>query len=266
MRKKNPERITDAWLTKRVGLLNDMLKRPKTQYTEKTGGGLTGNRGHLFIDHAYGGVKVAMMAGNGTGEHNISDGYVPKRELNNFINGMIAGVREAQSGRKQNPAKRSTPGFSAGFKLAKGQKTMRKKKRSAKQLANDRRLGRMAKARAKKKRGGRRKKNVARRPKRIATTKQRAASMRRAKRPLKSAKSHLWLIFACKGNRIKFQSVITWTTKKANAIYFKLKSEASKEAHYRAKQNLPSVRGWQIGVAPDSMSAASIKAKCQGKA
>jgi len=105
-RKKNPDRITDAWLEKRVGLLNDMLGRPKTQYTKKADGGLTGNRGNLFIDHAYGGVKVAEMAGNGTGENNISDGYVPKKELNNFINGMIAAVRLQQT--KRNPVKKKT--------------------------------------------------------------------------------------------------------------------------------------------------------------
>ncbi len=99
----NPDRITTAWLEKRIGLVNDMLGRPKTQYTEKAGGGLTGNRGHLFIDHAYGGVKVAEMAGGGTGENNISEGYVPKKELNNFINGMIAAIRLIENKRRRNP-------------------------------------------------------------------------------------------------------------------------------------------------------------------
>jgi hypothetical protein len=136
----------------------------------------------------------------------------------------------------------------------------RKKKRSAKQLANDKRLGRMAKARAKKKRGAGRKKYT--RTKR-ATKKTRRNPRRKVARGASvSKRSHLFLIFACKGKQIKFQGVTVWTTKKANAIYFKRKSEASKEAHYRAKQNLPTVRGWQIGVAPDTLSSAQIVAQC----
>ena len=232
------ERITQAWLNKRVGLLNDMLGRPKTQYTKKAGGGLTGNKGHLFIDHAYSGVKVAMMAGNGTGEHNISDGYVPKRELNNFINGMIAGVREAQAGRKQNPAKRKTPGYDAGFKLAKGKRKMAKKKRSAKQLANDKRLGRMAKARAKKKRGGRRKKVAKRKVTKRRVVRKRNVVRRGfpksiAKRKTR-AKSHLWLIFRVYGNSVAFYNggypiSNRWGTK-GKAAFYQTKEQARKLA------------------------------------
>lgn len=103
-RKKNPARVTDAWLKKRIALVNEMLGRPQAQYTKKADGGLTGNRGHLFIDNAYGGVKVAEMAGNGTGENDISNGYVPKRELNNFIDGMIAAVRLMERGK--NPVRK----------------------------------------------------------------------------------------------------------------------------------------------------------------
>ena len=45
------------------------------------------------------------MSGGGTGENNISDGYVPKKELNNFINGMIAAVRLVEN-KKRNPSRR----------------------------------------------------------------------------------------------------------------------------------------------------------------
>ena len=103
-RKGNPQRITQAWLEKRVGLINQMLKRPETAYTQ-TKDGLKSNAGHFYIDSAYGGVGLEMMA-KGGGAHAINGGHVPKRELSNFMDGFIAAIREIQSSRVSNPSKR----------------------------------------------------------------------------------------------------------------------------------------------------------------
>lgn len=146
---------------------------------------------------------------------------------------------------------------------------MHKKKRSAKQLANDRRLGRMAKARAKKKRGGRRKK-VARKnpcgtnPHRRAASKGRIqAAIAKAKRT-RSAKSHLWLIFACKGKIVQWMRLTTnakyfFGGDKGKAIRFSTKSEALKIA-----KGLKGTRGWQVGIISDDISATQIAAHCTG--
>jgi len=99
--RKNPDRITTAWLEKRIGLVNDMLGRPATAYTKLKSGKLKQNKGHLYIDHAYGGVGVEEMLDHGVND--ISGGHEPKRELNNFINGMIAAIRLIENKRRRNP-------------------------------------------------------------------------------------------------------------------------------------------------------------------
>lgn len=321
MTTKNPDRITQAWLDKRVDLLNDMLGRPKTQYTKKAGGGLIGNGGHLFIDHAYGGVKVAEMSGGGTGENNISDGYVPKRELNNFINGMIAAARLAErktnpitegqlenfvyeldsSGRdelkgalafavmyskdySQSPAQRIIYKDMAKLirkeikKFApsrnpKGRKKMAKKKRSAKQLANDKRLGRMAKARAKTKRGGARKKKskincgactVAIGAHTYGKGCRKKKATRNPKRKV-SARSHLWNIFKCRGQSVMFLTYNvggnpTWSKHRGKAIAFK-----SSDMAHRYAAGIANMRGYskyQLGAVSQTNTAAQIRASC----
>lgn len=132
----------------------------------------------------------------------------------------------------------------------------RKKKRSAKQLANDKRLGAMAKARAKKRR----------KTTRVKTKRNPRVKTKRNPRK-KSAKSHLWLIFKCKGSVVSFLrlgNLPGWTTDKGKAVLIKRKSDAANLA-----RNLSKKRGmstWYLGVAPDSMTSAQIAAKCRGKA
>ena len=141
---------------------------------------------------------------------------------------------------------------------------MRKKKRSAKQLANDRRLGRMAKARAKKKRGGQRKKVARKNPHRRAASKGRIqTAITKAKR-MHRAKSHLWLIFACKGKIVQWMQLTAsakyfFGSDKGKAIRFPTKSEALKIA-----KGLKGTRGWQLGVISDDISATQIAAHCIG--
>lgn len=44
-----------------------------------------------MLDYAYGGVKLVQMCDNGTGQRDISaGGFGTKRELYNFMRGMVA--------------------------------------------------------------------------------------------------------------------------------------------------------------------------------
>jgi len=157
----------------------------------------------------------------------------------------------------------------------KGRKKMAKKKRSAKQLANDKRLGRMAKARAKKKRGKNPRRKVSRRKvskairarevKRLNLT----ARQRRGRPALK--KSHLWLAFVCWPNRkVNYAYIADSGTKprvgispeKGNAVLFKTKTRAHNVAKLLAKN----WGGATTGVANADATAAEIKAACKGKA
>lgn len=142
---------------------------------------------------------------------------------------------------------------------------MRKKKRSAAQLRNDRRLGRMAKARAKAKRGGRRKK-VARKK----NVHYRAASKQRIKRVIKkakrkvSAKSHLWQValFAYTANQLYFYGGIrnahfAYTIDRDKALFFKTKA-AAQQATKTITIPLTKLK-LQVGIVPDNVSVAQLK-------
>ncbi len=138
----------------------------------------------------------------------------------------------------------------------------RKKKRSAKQLANDRRLGRMAKARAKKKRGGRRKKTVRKKNthRKIARKKNVHATRRRL------AKSHLWRVFRCRGKSVFWIFMDTkgkwnWTKDTGKAILFATKGAAGNVAKGIAKKS--GYAPYQLGAAPRDMSAATVASQCK---
>lgn len=165
----------------------------------------------------------------------------------------------------------------------KGKRKMAKKKRSAKQLANDKRLGRMAKARAKKKRAlvdpTKRKMTAAARRKRAAKPlrynphrKIRAPGAKRriTKRP-SLKKSHLWFAFVCDNGGKKVHYAYITDSRSANvgitpqrgaAAIFQTKTRATNVANILS-------RLWktkQAGVAPIGTSAAKIKAACIAEA
>lgn len=154
---------------------------------------------------------------------------------------------------------------------------MHKKKRSAKQLANDRRLGRMAKARAKAKRGGRsrvtRKKVAKRKTRKNPVRKIRAPGAKRhirapaAKRKA-SAKSPLYIIFKCKGSSVAFlgygDGKPAWHTDKGKAILFKKKRTAANTARNVSKK--VGMSQYHVGVGSAGITAAHIKSFCGGKA
>jgi hypothetical protein len=152
-------------------------------------------------------------------------------------------------------ATKTGTGFYGPQANPKGKRKMAKKKRSAKQLANDKRLGRMAKARAKKKRGGRRK--VAKRK----VTKRRVVRKRNPKRTTRT-KSRLQIVFKCKGNAIYFLTLraakIGWTKTKGDAIFFNTKAQARHTA-----QNVTVPRDWSLAIAPSHLPAAGLVADCK---
>ena len=85
-------RITNKLLEKRVELLNNMLDRPTEPY-QQIDGKLKANIGNIYLDHAYGGVGLYEMANDGGGVKNITYGHMTKRELDNFITGMLSALR-----------------------------------------------------------------------------------------------------------------------------------------------------------------------------
>ena len=137
----------------------------------------------------------------------------------------------------------------------------RKKKRSAKQLANDKRLGRMAKARAKAKRGGRRKVT------RKKTARKKVARRNPHKKRTASKKSHLWIVFGCTSKRKLYYLTVGGVSKpqvqvtgtKSDAILFKTKSQASHMVHVTQKI-------WAndliFGICNENATPAEIKKAC----
>lgn len=131
----------------------------------------------------------------------------------------------------------------------------RKKKRSAKQLANDRRLGRMAKARAKAKRGGKRKVRKRKNPRK-----------KTAKRKIVK-RSNLWMVFKCKARSVYFLVLRGgkpgWSLTKGESIKFSTKASARRAGAYMAKKR--GMAGWSVGAAPAEMTAPQIANRCEGK-
>lgn len=151
-------------------------------------------------------------------------------------------------------------------------KMARKKKRSAKQLANDKRLGRMAKARAKKK--GKKKKGK----KKIKGHMRRAIGGRRnpvrikttaRKRALKKASQKQWFfIFRCYGNSVHFLGVglaveYVWKHSRDHAIAFTTKKNAARVAKGLSKKRVNFK--YSVGVMNTTTTTAQIKAFCKGK-
>ena len=138
---------------------------------------------------------------------------------------------------------------------------MTKKKRSAKQLANDKRLGRMAKARAK----AARKKNP-----HGGTLRKRQTAIQRARNPKRTtrAKTHLWRVFKCKGNDVRYMGFMTsgklrWFTTRGDATLFQTRKQAKFAAEGVQHLQGKSVAGWNVGAADYDMTSAQIVAGCK---
>lgn len=143
-------------------------------------------------------------------------GFNEHRELINIIVKRI----KPQTLEKRNPT---------------GKKKMAKKKRSAKQLANDRRLGRMAKKRAGKKKA-KKKTTRKRNPKRTSLK-----------------KDHLWMIAIWNGKQLAFLHATSQWTNKAKGARFTTKQFAADAANLMRVSPRDSV-----AVVPDNLSNATI--------
>ena len=139
--------------------------------------------------------------------------------------------------------------------MATKKKTTRKKRRSAKQRANDKRLGQMARKRAAARRKANPKKKAKRKTKRKANPKR-----------TKSAKSHLWVVFKCRGKSVHYftgnlagNGRQAWG-KRADGARFVTKGVAERHARFMAKKRGASK--FNIGVAPDILTSHQIGAQC----
>jgi hypothetical protein len=131
-----------------------------------------------------------------------------------------------------------------------------KKKRSAKQLANDRRLGRMAKARAKVAR-----KNPHKKKTRRKVARKKVARKTRRRNP---RRVNYWVVFRCKGSDVQFITTrgksLDWTLVLSDKIRFNSKSHATSAA-----RAMTTAKGWQYGVTTDDILPSQIRAKCNPK-
>lgn len=85
-------RITNKHLEFKVERINTAMDTPQQPYTQ-TDSGHKPNARCYHLSYAYGGVALHQMCDEGTGIHDISrQGHVTKRELANFMDGMLAGV------------------------------------------------------------------------------------------------------------------------------------------------------------------------------
>lgn len=115
---------------------------------------------------------------------------------------------------------------------------MHKKKRSAKQLANDRRLGRMAKKRGKKK-----------------------VTRRKNSKRTALKKSHLWLIWRSDGKTVGYLGAVGKFTAKGNAVRFTTKQIATKTLYRAIDNETDTARGTNAyGIADDLSTPAKIRA------
>lgn len=138
-----------------------------------------------------------------------------------------------------------------------------KKKRSAKQLANDKRLGRAAKKRAGAKKLPRKKKTTSRK-----VAKRKGTRAVRKSNPKRSAKSHLWIVFRCQGKSVKFLGYSvggspSWVSDRGKALIMKSKDQAKRYA-----EGLANMRGqdkYQLGAVSEDTTTAQIRAACNPK-
>lgn len=91
-------RVTEKQLQAIVDRINRMMGTPMATYTKDAEGRYRANVGNYHLDFAYGGVKLAQIASDGGGTHDVLRiGYVTKRELESALFSFIAGI-EAKEG------------------------------------------------------------------------------------------------------------------------------------------------------------------------
>ena len=92
------DRITEKDLAQQVATINRITGMAATPYSKRANGeGYTGNIGNYHLDGAYGGWKLVQMMNEHGGIHEITHGFVSKRELYNRLGAFIAGLQTAKS-------------------------------------------------------------------------------------------------------------------------------------------------------------------------
>ncbi len=140
---------------------------------------------------------------------------------------------------------------------------MAKKKRTAKQRAATKKMIAANKARLRKKRKTARRKTTRRKTRRKSRARRNPQKARPGLR-----KTHLWLVFKCKGVAVSFVYMTdkgpAWTMDKAQAGLFRTKGAAHKLAKAIAKKRAMST--WHVGAASAAQTRAQIVAACKAGA
>ena len=92
-------RIKLADVRRRVNYLNDLTGHDSEAYTRDENGKFRANVGTYVLDRAYGGNKLARIVSESGGEQNVTQGYVPLRQIYYEINAYISGIEAEKEGR-----------------------------------------------------------------------------------------------------------------------------------------------------------------------
>lgn len=83
--------VTKAFLQKRVQLLNEMLKRPVTQFASKPGESTVFSVGHICLDHNVNGYSLEEQISTHGGV-NVLCPRLPGKEMAAMVSGMMRGI------------------------------------------------------------------------------------------------------------------------------------------------------------------------------
>lgn len=95
-----PEKMTRAKVDARIDYLNRLTGSPTEPYTKGPDGRYVANPGNFHLEGAYGGHKLARMAGlNGCSQDPLNTGFVSLRAVYDAIDCYIRALEDVQSGR-----------------------------------------------------------------------------------------------------------------------------------------------------------------------
>lgn len=84
-------RITNANLQEKLNVLNSLAGQAKEPIT-MTDEGPQENIGNYHLDHQHNGYQLVQLMTNG-GTREISQGFMPKREIYSFLTAVIIGIQ-----------------------------------------------------------------------------------------------------------------------------------------------------------------------------
>ena len=93
------EKMTRSKLDARIDYLNRLTGSPIEPYSKDTDGNWIANHGKFHIEGAYGGYKLARMAGlNGCSQDPLNTGYVSMRALYDAMDCYIRALEDVRRG------------------------------------------------------------------------------------------------------------------------------------------------------------------------